>query len=30
MMEEMREAIEQDALRDWAESFYARHGRDNW
>ena len=30
MMEEMRAAIEQDALRDWAEVFYARHGRDNW
>ena len=30
MMEQMRAAIEQDALRDWAEAFYARHGRDNW
>ena len=30
MMEQMRAAIEQDALRDWAEDFYARHGRDNW
>ena len=30
MMEEMRAAIEQDSLRDWAEAFYARHGRDNW
>ena len=30
MMEEMRAAIEQDCLRDWAEAFYARHGRDNW
>ena len=30
MMEEMRAAIEQDSLRDWAEDFYARHGRDNW
>ncbi|NLF27514.1 MAG: tRNA guanosine(34) transglycosylase Tgt, partial [Clostridiales bacterium] len=30
MMEEMRAAIEVDALRDWAESFYARYGRDNW
>jgi len=30
MMEEMRSAIEQDALTDWAESFYARHGRGNW
>ncbi len=30
MMEEMRAAIEQDALLDWAEAFYARHGRGNW
>ena len=30
MMEEMRAAIENDCLRDWAEEFYARHGRDNW
>ena len=30
MMEEMRDAIEQDALTDWAEAFYARHGRGNW
>ena len=30
MMEQMRAAIEQDCLRDWAEAFYARHGRDNW
>ena len=30
MMEEMRQAIEQDSLRDWAEAFYARHGRGNW
>ena len=30
MMEEMRAAIEQDSLRDWAEAFYARHGRDDW
>ena len=30
MMEQMREAIERDALRDWAEDFYARHGRGDW
>ena len=30
MMEEMRDAIERDALKDWAEAFYARHGRGNW
>ena len=30
MMEEMRAAIEQDALLDWANDFYARHGRGNW
>ena len=30
MMEEMREAIESDALLDWANAFYARHGRGNW
>ena len=30
MMEEMRSAIEQDALLDWANAFYARHGRGNW
>ena len=30
MMEEIRAAIEQDSLRDWAEAFYARHGRENW
>ena len=30
MMEEIREAIENDALRDWTEDFYARHGRENW
>ena len=30
MMEEMRAAIEQDALLDWANEFYARHGRGNW
>ena len=30
MMEEMRSAIEQDALMDWANEFYARHGRGNW
>ena len=30
MMEEMREAIENDALLDWTNEFYARHGRGNW
>ena len=30
MMEEMRAAIEQDCLGDWAQEFYARHGRDGW
>jgi len=30
MMEEMRSAIENDALMDWANAFYARHGRGNW
>jgi len=30
MMEEMREAIENDALLDWTNDFYARHGRGNW
>ena len=30
MMEEMRAAIENDALMDWANEFYARHGRGNW
>ena len=30
MMEQMREAIENDALLDWANAFYARHGRGNW
>ena len=30
MMEQMRAAIEQDALLDWANEFYARHGRGNW
>ena len=30
MMEEMRSAIEQDATLDWAEDFYATHGRGNW
>ena len=30
MMEEMRAAIEADALMDWADAFYARHGRGNW
>ncbi len=30
MMEEMRAAIENDALLDWASEFYARHGRGNW
>ncbi len=30
MMTEMREAIENDALLDWTNEFYARHGRGNW
>ena len=30
MMQQMREAIENDALLDWANAFYARHGRGNW
>jgi queuine tRNA-ribosyltransferase len=30
MMEEMREAISQDATRDWAETFYSTHGRGTW
>ena len=30
MMEEMRAAIEQDSLGDWAEAFFARAGRGNW
>ena len=30
LMEDIRRAIEQDALRDFAEDFYARHGRGNW
>ena len=30
MMTEIREAIEADALLDWAIAFYARHGRGNW
>ena len=30
MMAGMREAIENDALLDWANDFYARHGRGNW
>ena len=30
MMEEMREDIENDALLDWSNEFYARHGRGNW
>ena len=30
MMSEMRQAIENDALLDWANEFYARHGRGNW
>ena len=30
MMSEMREAIENDCLLDWANAFYARHGRGNW
>ena len=29
-IEQMREAIESDALMDWANAFYARHGRGNW
>jgi len=30
MMEEVRQAIERDRLRDWAEDFYALHGRGKW
>ena len=30
MMEQMREAIEQDATLEFVESFYATHGRDGW
>ncbi|MBR3504997.1 MAG: tRNA guanosine(34) transglycosylase Tgt [Clostridia bacterium] len=30
LMEDIRGAIEQDALGDFAESFYATHGRGNW
>ena len=30
MMEQMRKAIEEDSLLDWANEFYARHGRGNW
>jgi queuine tRNA-ribosyltransferase len=30
MMEQMRAAIEADSLMDWANAFYARHGRGNW
>ena len=30
MMEEIRTAIEQDALHDWADDFYAAHGRGGW
>ena len=30
LMEEMRNAIENDALLDWTNEFYARHGRGNW
>ncbi len=30
MMEQMRAAIEADSLLDWANEFYARHGRGNW
>jgi len=30
MMEQMRAAIEADSLMDWANEFYARHGRGNW
>jgi len=26
----MRAAIEADSLMDWANEFYARHGRGNW
>ena len=30
LIEDIRSAIEQDALRDFSEEFYARHGRGNW
>lgn len=30
MMSEMRQAIENDALLDWTNEFYARHDRGNW
>ena len=30
LMEEMREAIENDCLGDYVEEFYAKHGRGNW
>ena len=30
MMTEIRAAIENDSLLDWANEFYARHGRGNW
>ena len=30
LMEDIRAAIEQDSLRDFAEDFYAKHGRGNW
>ena len=30
IMSEMREAIENDCLLDWANAFYERHGRGNW
>ncbi len=30
MMAQMRQAIENDALLDWTNEFYARHGRGNW
>ena len=30
MMSEMRQAIENDALLDWTNEFYARQGRGNW
>lgn len=30
IMEEMRTAIENDALKDWTQDFYGKHGRGNW
>ena len=30
IMSEMRAAIENDCLLDWANAFYERHGRGNW